>query len=460
MKIQKKGKVMPKAYIMHGFIGSGKTTVAKRLEKTTGAKRFTPDEIISERYGRNLTNADEIREANIKVKTEIWEEVKTLISEGRDVILDYGLWKKEPRDKVINDVRSLGATPIVYEVLCENNIMRERALSRDDDGNNKITPELYDSYYSRLEPMDYNEEKITVCKSPMEKKTNQLAFIGGHLLCDKIEGAIIKRYYDFTTPFGEMSAPIIEAELAGKTFFYLKRHGDNHEFLPHEVNYRANIYALKMLGVTRVIGVSTASIESLNNDLSVGQMFIPDQYFDWAKNKKDTFFGNGLIAHISITNPCCPSLKKEICIAAKKANVDIITNKVLAGIKGPRFLTRSENNFLKSAGCDAVGMSCIPEVFLAREAQMSYSTIACVSDVANNRGTEDSQRKLECSEAIYDFNIWKNNLEKTISVIKEVIIGEPIEAPNYVRKSLLNLIKTFEENISENNREILNILKE
>ena len=147
---------------MHGFIGAGKTTFAKRLEKETGAKRFTPDEIIVKRYGKNLSE-EEIGNANLTVKEEIWKEVETAIQQERDVILDYGLWKKQQRIELIQKVQKLGGKSIVYEVMCNPVIMRQRALKRNEDGDIAITPERYDMYYQRFEPMDEDEKRITVC---------------------------------------------------------------------------------------------------------------------------------------------------------------------------------------------------------------------------------------------------------------------------------------------------------
>lgn len=152
---------MPKVYLIHGFIGSGKTTFAKQLELKTKAKRFTPDEIIAERYGSNLS-IQEIRNANLTVKDEIWKEVEKLAKENKDIILDYGLWKKQQRIDIVNKVKELGATPIFYEVTCNLETMRNRALNRNEDGNINITADRYDLYHQRFEPMDDDEERITI----------------------------------------------------------------------------------------------------------------------------------------------------------------------------------------------------------------------------------------------------------------------------------------------------------
>lgn len=160
---------MSTVYIIHGFIGAGKTTVAKRLEKEMGAKRFTPDEIIAKRYGENLS-VEEIRNANLIVKDEIWNEVKTSIQNGQDVIMDYGLWKKQQRIDLIKKIQELGGNPVVYEVTCNPVTMKKRALQRKNDDDVAITSERYDMYYQRFEPMDKNEKRIIIYTNPIYKK--------------------------------------------------------------------------------------------------------------------------------------------------------------------------------------------------------------------------------------------------------------------------------------------------
>ena len=149
-------------YIIHGFIGAGKTTFAKKLEKETGAIRFTPDEIIAETYGQSFSYVEEDRNAHIAVQKEIWEKVEKLIKQEQDVIMDYGVWRKHQRTELAEKIKKAGGKPVFYEVLCELPIMRQRALARNNSGDIKITPERYDFYYKMLEPMDGNEERVTI----------------------------------------------------------------------------------------------------------------------------------------------------------------------------------------------------------------------------------------------------------------------------------------------------------
>ena len=140
------------------------------------------------------------------------------------------------------------------------------------------------------------------------------------------------------------------------------------------------MYALKMLGVVRAIDVSTASMESLTGDLSPGDVVIPNQYVDYTRKRQDTFFGDGLIAHLPMTDPSSPSLSSDIFEAASKHKIDVNLNRTLICVAGPRFPTHAENESFTKIGGDLVGMSSIPEVFLAREAQMAYATLVSWSE--------------------------------------------------------------------------------
>jgi 5'-methylthioadenosine phosphorylase len=154
--------------------------------------------------------------------------------------------------------------------------------------------------------------------------------------------------------------------MIAKDVVFLARHGKSHEYLPHEVNYRANIWALKKLGVTRAIGIS--AVGSLRHHLKPGDLCIPGQYFDFVKGAREkSFFGGGLAAHISTAEPTCPALTKALSHAGQDRDIEIHTGVTYACVDGPRLGTRAESFFLKdSAKCDLVGMTNVPEAFLAR----------------------------------------------------------------------------------------------
>ncbi|MGB0898012.1 MAG: S-methyl-5'-thioadenosine phosphorylase [Psychrobium sp.] len=206
-----------------------------------------------------------------------------------------------------------------------------------------------------------------------------LAVIGGTGIYS-IEGLNIIEEHEVETPFGSPSAAIIRGEYLGKEILFLPRHGNNHGLLPSEVNYRANIWALKSLGVRQIIGLS--AVGSLQQEVKPGDLAIADQYFDFVKSPREkTFFGDGLVAHVSTAEPTCSALADKISDAASAIDIDIHRNKTYACVDGPRLGTRAESLFLKNAvQADLVGMTNVPEVFLAREAQICYCTIGIATD--------------------------------------------------------------------------------
>ncbi len=206
-----------------------------------------------------------------------------------------------------------------------------------------------------------------------------LGIIGGTGLYT-IEGMEVTHQQSIPTPFGEPSAPLTFGRLAGKDVVFLPRHGLAHKLLPSEINYRANIWALKSVGVTRIISFSATG--SLKEEIKPGEFSLPDQYFDFVKDgRKKSFFGDGLVAHISSAEPVCSSLRVQIAASGKNLSMKIHDRRTYGCVDGPRLGTRAESFFLRGpAGCDLVGMTNIPEVFLAREAQMCYASVAIPTD--------------------------------------------------------------------------------
>ena len=181
-----------------------------------------------------------------------------------------------------------------------------------------------------------------------------------------------------TTPFGDPSAPIITGRLKGHSIAFLARHGIGHYLSPSEINFRANIYALKSLGVERILGISACG--SLREDYAPGDIVIPDQLFDFTKDRKRTFFGDGLVAHISIPDPFCEDLSDLVYQSVKLTSNSVHLGGSYITIEGPRFSTRAESNTFRAWGMSLIGMTTSPEAFLAREAEMCYATLAHVTD--------------------------------------------------------------------------------
>ena len=180
------------------------------------------------------------------------------------------------------------------------------------------------------------------------------------------------------TPFGKPSSPIITGNLEGKRVAFLARHGLGHFINPTEVNSRANIFALKILGATRIISISACG--SLREDYKPGEIVIPDQIFDHTRDRERTFFTDGLVAHIGVADPFCPALSQSLCESVIASGATVHQGGTLITIEGPRFSTRAESNVYRSWGMSIIGMTASPEAFLAREAEMCYVTMAHVTD--------------------------------------------------------------------------------
>jgi 5'-methylthioadenosine phosphorylase len=209
------------------------------------------------------------------------------------------------------------------------------------------------------------------------ENTPILAIIGGSGLYT-IGGLEDKREYELDTPFGKTSAPIVAGRLDGQQIVFLARHGIGHFISPSEVNYRANIYALKSLGVDRIVSISACG--SLRDDYAPGDIVVPDGLFDFTRNRKASFFEQGLVAHISVPDSFCPDLSQKIFEAAQNAGAHAHKGGTFITIEGPRFSTRAESNIFRSWGMSIIGMTASPEAFLAREAEICYAAMAHVTD--------------------------------------------------------------------------------
>jgi 5'-methylthioadenosine phosphorylase len=204
-----------------------------------------------------------------------------------------------------------------------------------------------------------------------------LAIIGGSGLYS-MPGLQDISEHDLTTPFGKPSAPIITGTFGNRQVAFLARHGIGHHISPTEVNYCANIYALKSLGVERVVSISACG--SLREDYVPGDLVIPDQIFDLTRNRRRSFFGDGLVAHIGVADPFCPDLSSQLYEAVKATDAQVHRGGIFLTLEGPRFSTKAESNVYRSWGMSLIGMTTSPEAFLAREAELCYTVMAHVTD--------------------------------------------------------------------------------
>ncbi len=206
-----------------------------------------------------------------------------------------------------------------------------------------------------------------------------IAVIGGSGLYNMTEISD-KVSYEVDTPYGKPSSEIVVGNLRGKRVAFLPRHGLGHVYTPSTVPYRANIYALKSMGVRFIIAVNACG--SLREDYAPGDIVIPTQLYDHTKlDRGRTFFDTGLVAHISVADPLCPELCEHLHLAAQKV-ADTVTHHggTLIVIEGPRFSTRGESEIYREWGCSVIGMTTCPEAFLAREAEIAFATMAHVTD--------------------------------------------------------------------------------
>ena len=180
------------------------------------------------------------------------------------------------------------------------------------------------------------------------------------------------------TPYGKPSAPIAIGQLSGTWVAFLPRHGRAHELPPHRIPYRANLWALRELGVRRIIGPCASG--ALTRELALGEFVICDQYVDRTSGRPDTFYDGPKTTHVSAADPYCPDLRRLLVEAARELGIPVLDGGAVVVIQGPRFSTRAESRWFREMGWDVVNMTAYPEGHLARELQLCYATIAMVTD--------------------------------------------------------------------------------
>jgi len=205
----------------------------------------------------------------------------------------------------------------------------------------------------------------------------KIGVIGGTGLYD-IEGLTDIEEVDITTSFGKPSDAIVMGRLEGVELAFLRRHGRGHRFSPTEVPYRANIYTLKSLGVEHIIAISSAG--SFKKEIKPGDLLIPDQVIDRTRNRINTFFTDGIVAHIAFAEPFCPVLRQVLYQTAQEVGASVHPKGTYVAMEGPAFSTRAESRLYRSWGADIIGMTVLPEAKLAREAEICYASIGCVTD--------------------------------------------------------------------------------
>jgi len=253
-----------------------------------------------------------------------------------------------------------------------------------------------------------------------------------------------------TTPFGTPSDNYVLGKIEGRSVAFLSRHGRGHMVSPTELNFRANIYGFKQLGVERILSVS--AVGSLKEEHKPTDFVIPDQFFDRTRHRVDTFFGEGVVAHVSLADPVCGELTKSFHAACTKAGVVGKLGGTYVCMEGPQFSTRAESNFYRSMQADVIGMTNYQEARLAREAEICYATIAMVTDYDCWHQGHEAVTVEQVVAVI------RQNSENATRVLREAVLGVPRERKCACGSALAFAVMTDPKKIPAATRQKLSLL--
>jgi 5'-methylthioadenosine phosphorylase len=252
------------------------------------------------------------------------------------------------------------------------------------------------------------------------------------------------------TPFGSPSDAYVLGTLEGRKVAFLARHGRGHHILPSELNFRANIHGFKQLGAARIVSVS--AVGSLKEGHKPLEFVIPDQFFDRTRHRVDTFFGNGIVAHIAFADPICPQLAQVVRKACDKAGVTAKSGGTYLCMEGPQFSTKAESNLYRSWGMDVIGMTNLQEAKLAREAEICYVTIAMVTDYDCWHPDHDS---VSVDQIIA---VLLKNAENATRVVRETVSAMPKDRACKCGSALAHAILTDTSKIPAATRQKLKLI--
>ena len=252
------------------------------------------------------------------------------------------------------------------------------------------------------------------------------------------------------TPFGQPSDNYVVGTLAGKPVAFLTRHGRGHRIPPSDLNFRANIYGMKSLGVERIISLS--AVGSLKEEHRPLDFVIPDQFFDRTRGRISTFFGEGLVAHVSFADPVCPQMSEVVAGACQAAGVNAKKGGTYLCMEGPAFSTRAESNVYRSWGMDVIGMTNLQEAKLAREAEICYVTVAMVTDYDCWHEEHDS---VTVTDILANLN---RNAANACAVVAEAVARTPETRECKCGAALSHAIITDRKLVPESTRQKLDLL--
>jgi 5'-methylthioadenosine phosphorylase len=277
----------------------------------------------------------------------------------------------------------------------------------------------------------------------------EIGIIGGSGLYS-MPGLTDVREVRQSTPFGDPSDGYVLGTLEGRKVAFLARHARGHRILPTELNFRANIYGFKQLGVERIVSVS--AVGSLKEEHKPLDFVIPDQFFDRTRHRIDTFFGNGIVAHIAFADPICPQLASVVESACKKASVTGKRGGTYLNMEGPQFSTKAESNVYRSWGMDVIGMTNLQEAKLAREAEICYVTVAMVTDYDCWHPHHDSVTVDQIVAVLV------KNAENAAKVVRETVAAMPGARSCKCGAALAHAILTERDKIPAATREKLSLI--
>ena len=277
----------------------------------------------------------------------------------------------------------------------------------------------------------------------------KIAIIGGSGLYD-IDNPSEAEEQNIVTPWGETSSSILKTKSGENEIFFLSRHGRGHLISPSEINYRANIYALKFLGVDWIISVS--AVGSLKEEIVPGMIVLPDQFIDFTKQRKSTFFDEGIVAHVSMAKPISEKLSSHLADACKLLDINFKMGGTYVCIEGPQFSSLAESNFYRSLGADVIGMTNMPEAKLAREAEICYSTLALSTDYDC---WHEEHESVTVDQVIDTMN---NNISNAKQVLKTATDDFDLVKDSYIDNALKGSIISSLDSIKEDSLEKLSAI--
>jgi len=280
-----------------------------------------------------------------------------------------------------------------------------------------------------------------------------IGVIGGSGLY-QMPGLEAVRHIKLKTPFGKPSDRLVRGLLGAAELVFLPRHGVGHRWLPTEVNFRANIFAMKVIGVERLISVS--AVGSLKEEIAPGHLVVPDQFIDRTSQRPSTFFGRGLVAHVSLADPFCPEFSTSLIQAAAAEGAHVHAGGTYLCMEGPQFSTRAESHLYRSWGADVIGMTNLQEAKLAREAEICFGTLALATDYdcwnekagdvaieqvlgVLKQNVELAQRTIRRVAGVLD----ENRTCRCAAALKDAIITDKARVPRKIRAELRPIIGKY-----------------